>query len=70
MLRLVRPAISGTHFIRVQLAARAHPQMIIRLGVTSQAGTGTGSIRRPVGEILLAGILHGPDRRRQRLEPA
>jgi nitroreductase len=40
-------------FIRVQLAARAHPQMIIRLGVTGQAGAGTGSIRRPVGEVLL-----------------
>jgi nitroreductase len=39
-------------FIRVQLAARAHPQMIIRLGVTGQAGTG-GSIRRPVGDVLL-----------------
>jgi len=37
-------------FIRVQLAARAHPQMIIRLGVTSQA---TASIRRPVGDVLL-----------------
>jgi hypothetical protein len=40
-------------FIRVQLAARAHPQMIIRLGVTGQAGAGTGSVRRPVGEVLL-----------------
>jgi hypothetical protein len=42
-------------FIRVQLAARAHPQMIIRLGVTSQAGPGTGTatVRRPVGEVLL-----------------
>jgi hypothetical protein len=44
-------------FIRVQLAARAHPQLIIRLGVTSQAGPGTGtgtaSVRRPVGEVLL-----------------
>jgi hypothetical protein len=40
-------------FIRVQLAARAHPQMIIRLGVTGQAGTGISSIRRPVGEVLL-----------------
>ena len=38
-------------FIRVQLAARAHPQMIIRLGVTGQAGV--ASIRRPVGEVLL-----------------
>jgi nitroreductase len=38
-------------FIRVQLAARAHPQMIIRLGVTGQAGT--ASIRRPIGDILL-----------------
>jgi hypothetical protein len=38
-------------FIRVQLADRAHPQMIIRLGVTGQAGT--GSVRRPVGEVLL-----------------
>jgi nitroreductase len=37
-------------FIRVQLAARAHPQMIVRLGVTSQT---TASIRRPVGEVLL-----------------
>jgi hypothetical protein len=44
-------------FIRVQLAARAHPQMIIRLGVTGQAdpgtGTGTASIRRPLGDVLL-----------------
>ena len=40
-------------FIRVQLAARAHPQLIIRLGVTAQAGAGTGSVRRPVGEVLL-----------------
>ena len=38
-------------FIRVQLAARAHPQMIIRLGVTGQAGP--ASIRRPVGDVLL-----------------
>ena len=48
-------------FIRVQLAAAiatralntAHPQLIIRLGVTAQAGAGTGSVRRPVGEVLL-----------------
>ena len=40
-------------FIRVQLAARAHPQLIIRLGVTRQAGAGAASIRRPVGEVLL-----------------
>jgi hypothetical protein len=33
------------------LAARAHPQMIIRLGVTSQAST--ASIRRPIGDVLL-----------------
>ena len=38
-------------FIRVQLAARAHPQMIIRLGVTGRAGP--ASVRRPVGEVLL-----------------
>jgi hypothetical protein len=38
-------------FIRLQLAARAHPQMIIRLGITSQAGT--ASIRRPIGDVLL-----------------
>jgi hypothetical protein len=38
-------------FIRVQLAARAHPQMIIRLGVTSQADA--ASIRRPIGDVLL-----------------
>jgi hypothetical protein len=38
-------------FIRVQLAARAHPQMIIRLGVTSQAAP--ASIRRPIGDVLL-----------------
>jgi nitroreductase len=38
-------------FIRIQLAARAHPQMIIRLGVTGPAGA--ASIRRPVGEVLL-----------------
>ena len=40
-------------FIRVQLAARAHPQLIIRLGVTGQAGAGAGSVRRPVAEVLL-----------------
>jgi nitroreductase len=42
-------------FIRVQLAARAHPQMIIRLGVAGQAdpGAGTASIRRPLGDVLL-----------------
>ena len=39
-------------FIRVQLAARAHPQLIIRLGVTSQAGP-HASIRRPIGDVLL-----------------
>ena len=38
-------------FIRVQLAARAHPQLIIRLGVTSQAAP--VSIRRPIGDVLL-----------------
>jgi nitroreductase len=38
-------------FIRVQLAARAHPQLIIRLGVTSQAAP--ASIRRPIGDVLL-----------------
>ena len=38
-------------FIRTQLAARAHPQMIIRLGTTSQ--TTTRSIRRPVQDVLL-----------------
>ena len=38
-------------FIRVQLAARAHPQLIIRLGVTGQAGP--VGVRRPVGEVLL-----------------
>jgi hypothetical protein len=38
-------------FIRVQLAARAHPQMIIRLGVTGQAAP--ASIRRPIGDVLL-----------------
>jgi nitroreductase len=37
-------------FIRVELAARAHPQMIIRLGVTAQATT---SIRRPLADVLL-----------------
>ena len=37
-------------FIRVHLAARAHPQMIIRLGTTSQT---TASIRRPIGDVLL-----------------
>jgi hypothetical protein len=37
-------------FIRVQLTARAHPQMIIRLGVTGRAST--ASIRRPVGDVL------------------
>ena len=40
-------------FIRVQLAARAHPQLIIRLGVTRQPGAGAASIRRPVGDVLL-----------------
>lgn len=38
-------------FIRVQLAARAHPQMIIRLGVASQAVA--ISIRRPLDDVLL-----------------
>jgi len=38
-------------FIRLQLAGRAHPQMIIRLGVTTQSGT--GSVRRPVGDVML-----------------
>ena len=38
-------------FIRFQLAARAHPQLIIRLGVTSQAAP--ASIRRPIGDVLL-----------------
>jgi hypothetical protein len=38
-------------FIRVQLAARAHPQLIIRFGVTGQASA--ASVRRPVGEVLL-----------------
>ena len=37
-------------FIRTKLAARAHPQMIIRFGATSQA---TVSIRRPVEDVLL-----------------
>jgi nitroreductase len=37
-------------FIRIQLASRAHPQMIIRLGVTSQPAA---SIRRPIGDVLL-----------------
>jgi hypothetical protein len=37
-------------FIRLQLAARAHPQMIIRLGVTGRA---TASIRRPLDDVLL-----------------
>ena len=46
-------------FIRVQLAVRAHPQMIIRLGVTSQAGS--ASIRRPVEDVLLGSV---PTRRR------
>jgi len=42
-------------FIRVQLAARAHPQMIIRLGVTAQAATSAAaiSLRRPTGDVLL-----------------
>jgi hypothetical protein len=38
-------------FIRVQLAARAHPQMIIRLGATNQVCA--ASIRRPIGDVLL-----------------
>jgi hypothetical protein len=37
-------------FIRLQLAARAHPQLIIRLGVTRQAST--ASTRRPVADVL------------------
>jgi nitroreductase len=44
-------------FIRLQLAARAHPQMIIRLGVTSQAST--ASIRRLVGDVLLGSVPTG-----------
>jgi len=39
-------------FIRLQLAGRAHPQMIIRLGVITPSST--GSVRRPVGDVLLA----------------
>jgi hypothetical protein len=38
-------------FIRYQLTARAHPQMIIRLGVTRRAAAAT--VRRPVGDVLL-----------------
>jgi hypothetical protein len=41
------PRRARAYQIRVQLTARAHPQMIIRLGVTSQAGP--ASIRRPSG---------------------
>jgi hypothetical protein len=36
--------------VRVQLSGGAHPQMILRLGVTSQAEI---SVRRPVGDVLL-----------------
>jgi hypothetical protein len=37
-------------FIRVELSGRAYPQMVLRLGATSQT---TASIRRPVDEVLL-----------------
>jgi nitroreductase len=36
--------------VRLQLSGGAHPQMILRLGVTSQAEI---SVRRPVGDVLL-----------------
>jgi hypothetical protein len=37
-------------FIRVHLCGRAYPQMILRIGATSQT---TISVRRPVAEVLL-----------------
>jgi nitroreductase len=37
-------------FIRLELSGRAHPQMVLRFGATSQT---TISIRRPVEEVLL-----------------
>jgi Nitroreductase family len=37
-------------FIRVELSGRAHPQMVLRFGATSQTAV---SFRRPVEEVLL-----------------
>jgi hypothetical protein len=37
-------------FLRMHLSDRAHPQMVLRLGTTSQAAV---SVRRPVEEVLL-----------------
>jgi nitroreductase len=37
-------------FVRVELCGRAHPQLVLRFGTTSQAAT---SVRRPVEEVLL-----------------
>ena len=42
------PAIR--EIVRIQLSGGAHPQMILRLGVTSQAEI---SVRRPVADVLL-----------------
>ena len=52
-------------FIRVQLAARAHPQLIIRLGLTRQAST--TSTRRPVADVppRLAAVLAVADEQGQ-----
>jgi hypothetical protein len=36
-------------FIRVHLAGRAYPQMVLRLGATSEKGV---SVRRPVEDVL------------------
>jgi hypothetical protein len=36
-------------FIRIQLAASAHPQMVLRLGATGQSEV---SVRRPVEDVL------------------
>ena len=37
-------------FIRVHLAGRGHPQMVLRLGATTEAAV---SVRRPVHEVML-----------------
>jgi hypothetical protein len=37
-------------FIRIHLSGRAYPQMVLRLGATSETAV---SVRRPVDEVLL-----------------
>jgi nitroreductase len=37
-------------FVRLQLSQRAHPQLVVRLGVSGRMAV---SVRRPVGEVLI-----------------